>query len=236
MDFSWFEHWKYTCQQNEEMLYISIIPVFRFLQRGLFYTTLVWAKHGHNQLVTAYRSDIYDIHSCQHVNKNETIFSLSSANVQISVLEMNAHKWKITQHIHIGTFTWVYNTYIAHIVSTLLFSFNTGFAYAHLSLVESAGAVGFPSSVQCSRCAGLCKPPAGGDRAFGATCELSAGSFHWAHKSFPAEKETQRKCQPLCRSAVTSQKTAFLNDGHAHILELYRCRGNSCAGLSLTSC
>lgn len=87
------------------------------------------------------------------------------------------------------------------------------FAYGHLSPVESAGAAGFPSSVQCSRCAGLCVRPTGGDRAFGATCELSAGSSHWAHKSSPAEKATRRKCQPLCRSVVTS----FITDMHAYL-------------------
>lgn len=103
------------------------------------------------------------------------------------------------------------------------------FAYVYPSLVESAGAVGFPSSVQCSMCAGLCVRPTGGDRAFGATYALSAGSFHWAHKSFPAEKETQRKCQLLCRSVVSSQKTACPNNGHVHIRELYRCRRNSCS-------
>lgn len=81
---------------------------------------------------------------------------------------------------------------------------------AHLSPVESAGAVGFPSSVQSSRCEDLCERPAGGDRAFCATYELSAGSFHWAHKSFPAEKETQRKCQLLCRSVVTFPKCPAL--------------------------
>lgn len=110
------------------------------------------------------------------------------------------------------------------------------FSYARLSLVESAGAVGFPSSVQCSRCAGLCVRPAGGDRAFGATCELSADSSHWAHKSFPAEKETQRKCQPLCRSAVASHKMARLNNTHVHVLELYGPHCNSGAGFTLTLC
>lgn len=102
------------------------------------------------------------------------------------------------------------------------------FAYAHLSPMESAGAVGFPSTEQCSRYAGLCVRPTGGDRAFDATYELSACSFHWAHKSFPAEKEPQRKCQLLCRSVVTSQKMACLNDGHVHILELYSLQSNSC--------
>lgn len=56
--------------------------------------------------------------------------------------------------------------------------------------MEPADAVGFPSSVQCSKSEGLYVRPAGGDRVFGATCELSAGSFHWAHKSSPVEKQT----------------------------------------------
>lgn len=59
---------------------------------------------------------------------------------------------------------------------------------AHLSPAASGGAVGFPSSAPCDRCAGRGAPPAGGDTAFGATSELSAGSSHWAHKSFPAER------------------------------------------------
>ncbi len=107
------------------------------------------------------------------------------------------------------------------------------FANTHLFLVESAEAVGFPSSMQCSRYAGLFVRPTGGDRVFGATYELSAGSFHWAHKSFPAEMQTQGKCQLLCGSAVTSQKTACLNNGHEHILELYSCHCNSCLSSSL---
>lgn len=109
------------------------------------------------------------------------------------------------------------------------------FWVTHLSLLESAGAVGFPSSVQCGRCEDLCEQPTGGDRAFGATYELSAGSFHWAHKSFPVEKGTQRKCQLLCRSVVTSKKMACLNNGHVHILQLYSCHCNSCMGLSYNS-
>lgn len=63
----------------------------------------------------------------------------------------------------------------------------------HLIPMEPAGAAGFPASVSCSSCAALCAPPAGGDRASGATCELSAGSFHWAHKSFPAGTNTEQE-------------------------------------------
>lgn len=65
-----------------------------------------------------------------------------------------------------------------------------GFLYmCHLIPEESAAAVGSPSWVLCSTSEGLCVPPTGGDRVAGATYELSAGSFHWAHKSFPEEKD-----------------------------------------------
>lgn len=98
------------------------------------------------------------------------------------------------------------------IIQTVLTIFNLVMAHKclqgqiqslYLTLKGSAGAVGSPSWEQRGMRADLCERPTGGDRACGATCELSAGSSRWAHKSFPAEEGTQRKCQLLCGSAVT---------------------------------
>lgn len=77
--------------------------------------------------------------------------------------------------------------------------------------MASAGAEGFPSAELCGRCEDLCVPPAGGDRAFGATCELSAGSSHWARKSFPAERR-QKKSESAAAMQVCSHLSALLTD------------------------
>lgn len=67
--------------------------------------------------------------------------------------------------------------------------------------MEPAAAAGSPASASCSRHAALCARPAGGDRASGATYELSAGSFHWAHKSFPVD--TKHSTENVSRCAFS---------------------------------
>lgn len=67
--------------------------------------------------------------------------------------------------------------------------------------------VEFPSSRCRSRCAGLYEPPAGGGRDVDATYELSAGSFHWAHKNYPAStKTTTQETSAAAQSVVIIQK------------------------------
>jgi len=72
--------------------------------------------------------------------------------------------------------------------------------------VASAAAVVFPSSARRGSRGGRRAPPAGGDRAAGATCELSAGGSRWADRSSPAERETRGNVRMLCRQGWINQR------------------------------
>jgi len=110
-------------------------------------------------------------------NKTSNYFCSCLLFLQINN-RISLRKWRIVNQTHNTTTT---------TTKTCKYSIKT-----HPGLEARAAAEGLRPAARCSRSAGPGEPPAGGDRVSGATCELSAGSSHWQHKSCPAVGETCR--------------------------------------------